>query len=213
MIERSETTFLKSFAKPEEIAQWLVENASEKVLAFVGRSNVGKSTLINALFKNKVAFTSNTPGRTREINLFRFTLEKNEQPYYFLDLPGYGHAKLSQEQKRSWNQLMGVFFQNLPATFLLVMIQDARHPYQKSDQQFQEFVKSFQGSSLLIFNKIDKLKRQKERAALNKLKPFLFEQYKKVKTIHFISAEKRQDLGPLKLDLQSYLQASFSHDG
>lgn len=101
-----------------DIAQfetWLSEHRDIIGVSFVGRSNVGKSSMINALFGSKTARVSKTPGRTREINIFEFELNLNGkkstlQPFYLIDLPGYGHAEVSKEMSKNWNELMGIFF-------------------------------------------------------------------------------------------------------
>ena len=108
-------------------------------------------------------------------------LKKNERVFYLYDLPGYGFAKVSKSMQRNWQELMGSFFNFMPASTLLFNLQDARNPNQRSDQDFYDYLKVENLEVYLLFNKIDKLKKQKERAALNKLKPVLYDKYKKVK--------------------------------
>ncbi|MGB0452262.1 MAG: ribosome biogenesis GTP-binding protein YihA/YsxC [Bacteriovoracaceae bacterium] len=136
---------------------------------FVGRSNVGKSSLINALYGKKLAKTSNTPGRTQSLNLFNFkTAQTEEKDFFFIDLPGFGHAKVSKEMKKKWDQIFNEFFFRLPPNALVIHIQDSRHPFTKIDDEFLSFIERNQGRSLLLMNKFDKLKRQKDRALLDK---------------------------------------------
>lgn len=96
-------------------------------VTFAGRSNVGKSSLINALTKRKdLARTSNTPGRTQELNYFKLG-EENKMPVYMVDLPGYGYAKVSKERVRKWTHLVKTYLTgraNLRRIFLLI---DSRH--------------------------------------------------------------------------------------
>lgn len=200
--QREDCKFHMGIQNVDQLETWLLTHPEIKGFAMVGRSNVGKSSLINTIFGSKTAKTSKTPGRTQQINIFKFRLrdldESLNNEFYLFDLPGYGHANVSKEMTRNWNLLIDCFFQTLPESVLLCQIQDARHPQQKADQDFQQYIKTFDVPSILIFNKIDKLKKQKERAALNKVKPLIFKEYKQVKGIYFVSAENKTELDPLK---------------
>jgi len=195
--------FQMGISQPTQLRSWLQEHKDAIGFAFVGRSNVGKSSLINTLFGRNTARVSNTPGRTREINIFIFNLaDESEQiqefpPFYIFDLPGYGHARISKEMAKNWQELINIFFTESSSHIGLINIQDARHPDQKADQKFHEYLKNKGFSTTLAFNKIDKLKKQKERAALNKLKPSLFAAYHWVKQIFFISAETKNGMPQL----------------
>jgi len=199
-IKRGSTQFKFGMSNPAQLYEWLQENPEIIGFSFIGRSNVGKSSTINSLFGNTVARTSKTPGRTREINIFTFELTEDGKKVeglptlYFFDLPGYGYAEVNRSMSKNWEELMGVFFENVSMDVTMLNLQDARHPNQKSDQKFQQYLKAFDFETFLIFNKLDKLKTQKERAALNKLKPQIFKDFKWVKQIFFISAEKKQGL-------------------
>ncbi|NOT80486.1 MAG: ribosome biogenesis GTP-binding protein YsxC [Bacteriovoracaceae bacterium] len=185
-----------------DIAQfetWLSEHRDIIGVSFVGRSNVGKSSMINALFGSKTARVSKTPGRTREINIFEFELNLNGkkstlQPFYLIDLPGYGHAEVSKEMSKNWNELMGAFFSEASEAMLMLNLQDARHPDQDVDRQFYSFIKGFARKTILVFNKIDKLKTQKERNVLEKLKPVLSKDYKWIRQMYFASAESKKGI-------------------
>ena len=197
LIDRSSTQFEYGIDSPEQMQRWLERNPNAIGACFVGRSNVGKSSLINSLFGNSTARTSKTPGRTRQINIFSFKLASNNQDeteelpkLYCLDLPGYGHAAVSHKMSQNWEELLGTLFNKYPLGLTLINIQDARHPNQKSDVAFHQYLQSNLCETFLVFNKLDKLKTQKLRSALNKQKPSLFKQYKWVKQIHFVSAEK-----------------------
>ncbi len=180
-----------------QFEQWLVDHKDIIGVSFVGRSNVGKSSMINALFGGKTARVSKTPGRTREINIFEFELNLNGkksglQNFYLIDLPGYGFAEVSKEMSKNWNELMGAFFADASQSMLMVNLQDARHPDQDVDRQFYDFIKGFARKTILVFNKIDKLKTQKERAAMEKLKPSLSKDYKWIRQMYFASAESKK---------------------
>tara|TARA_R110002072_G_scaffold534_4_gene3729 strand:- start:12018 stop:12683 length:666 start_codon:yes stop_codon:yes gene_type:complete len=208
-IRRGSAEFKYGISTVEQLTEWLQENQDIRGVSFVGRSNVGKSSTINSLFGKQTARVSKTPGRTREINIFEFELQgiEHDKPFYLFDLPGYGFAEVSREMSNNWQVLMNSFFQHISQDVLMLNLQDARHPHQQSDQEFQSYLKNFDFETFLIFNKIDKLKKQKERAALDKLKPTIFKEYKWVKQIHFVSAEKKTKLEQLEQAIVNYLLA------
>ncbi|MBC7712174.1 MAG: ribosome biogenesis GTP-binding protein YsxC [Rhizobacter sp.] len=182
-----------------QFEDWLAQNRDAIGVSFVGRSNVGKSSMINSLFGGKTARVSKTPGRTREINIFEFELNLNgkkcDLPKFFLiDLPGYGFAEVSKEMQKNWDELMGAFFAEVSQSMLLVNLQDARHPDQDVDKQFYNFIKRHNRKTILVFNKIDKLKTQKERNVLEKLKPVLSKDYKWIRQMYFASAESKKGI-------------------
>jgi GTP-binding protein len=209
-IQKGQSKFLMGIDKPDQLIEWLGAHPHLHGVAFIGRSNVGKSSLINALFGGNIARTSKTPGRTRQVNIFSFTMvdevdkTKILQSYFF-DVPGYGHAEVSKEMGRNWQDLLGILFERFQGRVLLINLQDARHPLQESDRQFGKYLKSFSLDSYLIFNKIDKLKTQKERAALEKIKPEIFKTFKWVKQIYFVSAETKQGVENLESSLTEYI--------
>lgn len=217
-LKKGSAKFIMGAQNATQVSKWIEQNPDAIGFAMVGRSNVGKSSLINTLFGNKTAKTSKTPGRTREINIFKFELENMPQDmpntFYLYDLPGYGFASVSKEMIKTWHSLMDAFFTESNSHTLLLNIQDSRHPNQDSDQKFQEYIRPIGLDTYLVFNKIDKLKKQKERAALNKLKPLIFQEYKWVKQIFFVSAEKRTGCDQLHDTLVNFLidrQNKLSH--
>ena len=207
---RASAKFRYGMSSLEQLEDWLGKNFHVPSVAFIGRSNVGKSSVINALYGKKTAKTSKTPGRTREINIFEFHLEKDgkpqeEQKFYLFDLPGYGYAKVSKDMQKHWNELMDTFFSMTGKETLMVNLQDARHPGQKSDLEFVKYLKQFQFPAVLVFNKFDKLKKQKDRAVLQKQikkikeKSVLFSQFLKV------SAESKDGLSNLEKSIIHHL--------
>lgn len=124
--------------------------------AFIGRSNVGKSSLINMLTRQScLAKTSASPGKTQMINHFVLTDEKH-QPFYFVDLPGYGYAKVSQTQRAKWQKMIQQYLmerENLMTVFVLI---DSRHEPQKSDLEFLRSLGEWQVPFNIIFTKADK---------------------------------------------------------
>ncbi len=125
--------------------------------SFIGRSNVGKSSLINMLSGNKkLAKTSSTPGKTQLINHFLINDE-----WYLVDLPGYGYAKSSKTDREKWGQMIHKYLmkrENLLCTFILI---DSRHEPQKNDLEFIEWFGVNQLPFVLIFTKSDKISKEK----------------------------------------------------
>ncbi len=206
-IKKGSAKFIRAYDSADQILDWWDDNPDAIGLAFVGRSNVGKSSLINTLFGSKTAKTSKTPGRTQKINVFTFELTKDEtrKTYFLYDLPGYGHAEVNKAMSKNWQIVMDAFFSSLNGKTLLLNLQDARHPNQKMDQKFYDYINPKLIEIFLVFNKMDKLKKQKERAALNKLKPQIIKDFQHVKQIFFVSAEKKDGVEPLEQALISYL--------
>ena len=128
--------------------------------AFIGRSNVGKSSLINMLCNNeKLAKTSNSPGKTQMINHFEIISNSEnmrEAKWYLVDLPGYGFAKISQRSRRRWEQMIENYLrkrENLVNVFVLI---DSRHTPQKNDLEFLQQLAKWDVPFTLIFTKADK---------------------------------------------------------
>ena len=123
-------------------------------IAFIGRSNVGKSSILNMLLNKKgIAKVSKTPGKTKLINYFLIN-----EVLYFVDLPGYGYAKLSKKNKLEISKITQSYFKNrnqLKQIFLLI---DIRHKIQNSDYEFMNFLKSIKREFTIIFTKSDKIK-------------------------------------------------------
>lgn len=209
-ISKGSAKFRYGISSPAQLDQVLEEIGQHKGLAFIGRSNVGKSSLINALFGSKTAKTSKTPGRTREINIFEFYLEDKgklieDRSYYLYDLPGYGHAEVSKQMSKNWNLLMDIFFGNMGRQTLMINIQDARHPAQSVDLQFAQYMRQFDFYSILALNKIDKLKTQKEKSEFQKLIPQISKDFLFARYLYQISAETRQGLEPLESNIVRFL--------
>jgi len=213
-IQKGKCEFLMGIDTVDQLTTWLNEHPFIFGIAFIGRSNVGKSSLINSLFGKNTARVSKTPGRTRQVNIFDFIVEnkelKSQEHFYLFDVPGYGHADVSKEMGQNWQNLLTTFFNLCSQRVLLLNIQDARHPLQESDIVFQKYIQSFDLETYLVFNKLDKLKTQSERARLKNLKPDIYKNYKWVKEIHFCSAERGDGLPEIEQSIISYV-TSESH--
>ena len=138
-------------------------------IAFAGRSNVGKSTLINSLLnRKKLVKTSATPGKTQLINFF-----KVNDKFYFVDLPGYGYAKVPESVRRKWQNLVEAYLSERKTLRNVVLIIDSRHNPTTQDRQLLEWLKYFQLPSLIVASKIDKLKRGQVKNHLQEIKNYL----------------------------------------
>jgi GTP-binding protein len=158
--------FLKSAA---DAAQFPAPGAPE--IAFLGRSNVGKSSLINSLLGEKMAKTSSTPGRTRTINFFEVRRPgKPKAEWVFADLPGYGYAKLPRELTAEWPKFIEPYLQERPTLSLCIVLVDSSIPPQQSDQQLVEWLQSAQRPFVIAATKSDRLSGNKLTASLNTLR-------------------------------------------
>jgi GTP-binding protein len=135
-------------------------------VAFVGRSNVGKSSLLNALLGRRgLARVSRTPGRTQAVNYFLINGR-----LYFVDLPGYGYAKASRERRRDWAQLMEQYLEHALPRATLVVLVDAKVAGTPLDAEAMEYLQGKGARPVVVATKIDKLPRSKRHAALAALR-------------------------------------------
>lgn len=132
-------------------------------IAIVGRSNVGKSSLINRLLnKPGLARTSNTPGRTQSLNFFRITPDEVKRHEFFLvDMPGYGHADVSQARRKSWGQLIEEYLATRESLNGIIHLIDMRHPPQPLDFQMSEWLRHYEHHFLTVGTKADKIAKTK----------------------------------------------------
>lgn len=147
-----QATFIKSVTD--------IQHKPEKLLpeiAFAGRSNVGKSSLLNAILnRKKLVKTSSTPGKTQLINYFEI-----DQKYYFVDLPGYGYAKTPKKVSASWQRMMEDYILNSKELKFICLLIDARHDLQVSDQQMSDWLNYNNIPYIVILTKADKLSKNK----------------------------------------------------
>lgn len=126
-------------------------------IAFVGRSNVGKSSLLNCLVNRKnLARVANSPGKTRLVNFFLIN-----NVFYMVDLPGYGYARVSQETKRKWARLVEQYLHGREALRLVVLLLDIRHRPTSDDRAMYEWLVYFQFPTVIVATKADKIARGK----------------------------------------------------
>jgi GTP-binding protein len=136
-------------------------------IAFLGRSNVGKSSVINSLVGTKLAKTSSTPGRTRAINFFELRIAGKPKPeLIFTDLPGYGYAKLSREVSAQWPQFVDPYLKDRATLALCLALVDSNIPPQESDQQLLSFLTATARPFLIVATKSDRLSGNELRNAV-----------------------------------------------
>ncbi|MDA7949054.1 MAG: ribosome biogenesis GTP-binding protein YihA/YsxC [Hyphomicrobiaceae bacterium] len=146
---RRPCTFLKGVVRVSELP-----DDSLPEVAFAGRSNVGKSSLLNALVGQKsLARTSNTPGRTREVNYFLL-----DERIYLVDLPGYGYARASKKEVAGWNQLIQDYLRGRASLRRVFLLIDARHGLKSSDEPTLALMDQAAVSYQVVLTKADKVK-------------------------------------------------------
>ena len=167
--------FIGSYPSTEDLP---VDQGSE--IAFCGRSNCGKSSILNALTNNKkLAKTSKTPGRTQSINVFEI---KSNSDLKIIDLPGYGYAKVSKKMRASWGQEIEKYLMTRQCLNALCIIMDIRHPFKEDDESLIDWCESKDLPMILLLNKADKLsKSQIAKTVLNATK-----ELNKLSTEHFV---------------------------
>ena len=134
-------------------------------LAFVGRSNVGKSSLINSLLnRKKLVKTSRTPGKTQEINFFKINND-----FIFADLPGYGFAKVPQSVQKKWKKMIEDYLLRRETLLAVIFIIDLRRNASPLDLNLQRWLEAFGVEYLLVGTKVDKLSKSETRKQVNKL--------------------------------------------
>ncbi|BDC98407.1 ribosome biogenesis GTP-binding protein YihA/YsxC [Persicobacter psychrovividus] len=159
--------------------------ANKAEFAFIGRSNVGKSSLINALTERKsLAKTSSTPGKTQLINHF----EINDE-WYLVDLPGYGYAKVSKTSRSKWGKMIETYLkarENLLCTFVLV---DSRHEPQKVDTAFMNWLGENEIPFVIVFTKCDKQSHTKLQSNIAKYRKIMKKTWEELPTMITTSSE------------------------
>jgi GTP-binding protein len=160
-MEIKQSEFITSAVKPE---QYPTDNRLE--IAFVGRSNVGKSSLINSLTnRRKLVKVSRTPGKTRLVNFF---LINNE--FYFVDLPGYGYAKVSRTEKESWGKFIETYLVNRGQLKRIILLVDCRRKPSEDDKLMYDFIKHYGYECTVVATKTDKLTKNELKKNMAMLK-------------------------------------------
>ena len=189
MINFTNVTFVKSCPTRKEKPQ-----VTKSEVLIVGKSNVGKSSLINALCnKKKMAFTSSKPGHTRLLNYYDI-----DNRFYIVDAPGYGYAKGGLDLDRLFAQMMESYFDNNKELKLVLILLDARRELSLDDQEIINYVKESNVNFFVVITKYDKV-NQKEKAALNKR--LAVEGFNK-EQVFFTSSLNNEGLNLLKKEIE-----------
>ena len=192
MINFLNATFIKSCPNRNEKPQ-----AQKPEVLIVGRSNVGKSSLINALTqKKKLAFTSSKPGHTRLLNYYDI-----DNKFYLVDAPGYGYAKGGIDLDRLFAEMMSSYFDNNMDLKLVLILLDARRELSEDDLEIVEYVKENSIPFALVITKYDKV-NQKEKSALNR---YLKEMGLANEQVFYTSILKNDSLSLLKKGIENSL--------
>lgn len=155
--------------------------------AFIGRSNVGKSSLINMLTGRKeLAKISSTPGKTQTIN--HFLINKS---WYLVDLPGYGYASVSKSLKENWSQMIDSYFKNRTNLYCTFVLLDSRLEPQEKDMEFIKRLGSLNIPIALVLTKTDKLKQSELGKSKNKIEKRLLEDWEELPPLFITSSEKK----------------------
>lgn len=166
--------------------------------AFIGRSNVGKSSLINMLTNHKgLAKTSSKPGKTQLINHFLINKE-----WYLVDLPGYGYAKVSKQSKKTFQQFITDYFKKRRELVCAFVLVDIRHEPQKIDLEFMQWLGENAIPFAIVFTKADKLTEKQIQEHVASYSEILLQQWEEMPPYFITSSENRQG----KEDLLSYIE-------
>jgi GTP-binding protein len=191
--------FLKSsFSKNDLLKTKMPE------IAFAGRSNVGKSSLINKIINRKsFVKTSSKPGKTVAINYFSL-----DDSIHLVDLPGYGYAKVSKKMKHYWGELITHYLESSTKLSCLVLIVDSRRSFQAEELEFIEWLLQNNINFIIVFNKIDKLKANEFAKLKKSVKNICEEEFpnsKLIESIFWASAVKGQGIDKIKLALEGFV--------
>ncbi len=162
-------------------------NPDRPEFAFIGRSNVGKSSLINMLVQHKnLAKTSSTPGKTQTVNHFIINGK-----WYLVDLPGYGYASVSRSARYEWGKMIEEYLKHRENLFCTFVLLDSRIPPQKIDFEFITWMGSLHLPMAILLTKTDKLKKQALAKSKKMLETKLLEQWEELPPLFITSAEKK----------------------
>ncbi len=160
----SESKFVISAVSPKQYPDDLIPE-----IAMAGRSNVGKSSLINMLInRKKLARTSATPGKTQTINFYDI-----DEKFRFADLPGYGYAKVSKSQKSTWGKMIETYLSSRQNLIEVVQLVDFRHKPTQDDQQMYKWILEFGFSGIVVATKFDKVKKGQRKKQIELIKKTL----------------------------------------
>ena len=188
--------FMLSVARLEQLPEPDLDE-----IAFAGRSNVGKSSLVNALFnQKKLAKTSVTPGRTQQLNFFNF-----DSKLYLVDLPGYGYAKAPEKLVKQWQQMLKTYLRGRPNLRRVFLMIDSRHGFKKEDLDIMKMLDETAVAYQIVLTKIDKISAKELEAVLVKVAEELKNHPAGLNDVLATSAEKRIGLEAMKAEICSLM--------
>lgn len=183
-----------------DLSQLPEGNRSE--IAFAGRSNVGKSSLVNGLFgRNKLARSSSEPGRTRELNYF----DLGEGKMWVVDLPGYGYAKVSKIQSAAWMKLTRSYLRGRASLRRVFLLVDSRHGLMAPDLEMMDMLDGSAVTYQIVLTKADKLKRGEGEKVHSKTGESLTKRPAAHPFVHLTSAEKGEGIADLRAEIAALI--------
>lgn len=192
--------FVISVAKLEQLPEATIDE-----VAFAGRSNVGKSSLINALFnQRKLAKTSSTPGRTQQLNFFNF-----DNKLYLVDLPGYGYAKAPETLVKQWQQILKTYLRGRPNLRRVFLMIDSRHGLKKDDKDIMKMLDDAAVPYQIILTKADKISKEELDKVLQKTLDEIKSHAAALNDIIITSSEKKIGLEFFKAEIYSLMPNNF----
>ena len=188
----SKVNFVGSFTKESQCP----EDGLPEV-AFIGRSNVGKSSLINMLINRKdLAKISKQPGKTQTINFF-----KVDQMWYLVDLPGYGYAKISKSKREEWQKMISFYLRNRKPLMCAFVLLDSRHELQQIDKEFIDWLGENQIPFSIVYTKADKISRAEVNKNVRQIQKALLSTWADLPAQFVTSSEKTEG----RADLLNYI--------
>lgn len=190
-------TFITSAPRLEDCPPMILPE-----FCFAGRSNVGKSSLINALLKRKnLARTSNMPGKTQQMNYY-----KVGEAFYLVDLPGYGYAKVPKTERERWGKNIRVYLTQRETLRLVLHVIDARHPPSVLDEDFFYWLATEQIPFSVVLSKADKISKNKLQQARSNLKKLLYNMNIEVPILSY-SAENKYGIADIKELISEFMES------
>ncbi len=172
-------------------------------VVMVGRSNVGKSTLINSMLERRIAHVSSKPGKTRSLNFYRVS---SDPPFCLVDLPGFGFAARAGAELREWQSLVDGYFRIRVSNVLVIHLVDFRHGFLGKDRELQDWLNQVGLPVWVVFTKGDKISRGRSKGMLQK---YLKNSFHSIRDPLVTSGTSRLGVEDLKCALEAYLRDRF----
>tara|TARA_B100000427_G_scaffold192895_1_gene160375 strand:- start:1874 stop:2485 length:612 start_codon:yes stop_codon:yes gene_type:complete len=187
-MEIHSVSFIKSSAHPRECPPM-----DKPEYAFIGRSNVGKSSLINMIVgRLSMAKISSTPGKTQLINHFEINSDKKDESWYLTDLPGFGYAKVSKKERVKWERTSKQFLEGRTNLMCTMMLVDSRLKAQKVDLDFMAYMGETGLPFVIVFTKVDKLNKTERANFLSGYTEVMLNQWSKMPPVFITSSETKE---------------------